>query len=41
MTTLEGPFPDIETALVTGLPPLLVVPDGVAAVRAGTTTPSN
>lgn len=40
MTTLRGPFPDIETALVNGLPPLLVVSGG-GSVTAGTTTPSN
>lgn len=40
MSTFRDPFPDIETALVNGLPPLLVVPGG-GTVSAGTTTPSN
>lgn len=40
MTTLRDPFPDIEKALVEGLPPLLVVSGG-GTVRAGTTLPSD
>lgn len=39
MTGLEGAFPDIETALIEGLPPLLVVPGG-GVVKAGSVTDS-